>query len=273
MRDGARGSARPSHNVATAGSIVLLLFLVTDTLTTLPLYAYEHVMYAIAPSAERAYAYGTRHFNARNPADYDIGRAEYFFQQALRRNPRYPLVQHQIGRIDFLKGDFARALARMDLELSGNPDPSPSTYYMRGLIQGFMGAYGEAAKDYERYLELDPSNWAALNDYAWVLLKANRPDDAAWATERGLAFFPENAWLLNTSAIALFEVGDMDLALERAKAAVAASDLLSRADWLTAYPGNDPKVAAEGVESLREASRANMHRIAKSVALRAVQSQ
>ena len=34
-----------------------------------------------------------------------------------------------------------------------------------------MGDYASAAKDYETYLRTDSKNWAAINDYAWVLIK------------------------------------------------------------------------------------------------------
>ncbi len=120
---------------------------------------YEVVALRLYPSAERAYTYGTWHFNAQDPAMYDIQKAEFFFNQAAALDPKIPYLQHQLGRIAFLKSDFGVALIRMNRELNENPEPSPSSYYMRGLIEGYMGDYVAAANDYEKYLESDPTNW------------------------------------------------------------------------------------------------------------------
>ncbi len=124
-----------------------------------------------------------------------------------------------------------------------------------------MGDYTDAATDYNHFLQFDPNNWAALNDYAWVLLKANRPQDAEEVTARGLARYPANAWLLNSNSIALYEMGDMKDAYAKAELAVAASQNLTQAFWLQAYPGNDPQVAAEGIVTFQKAAADNMHTI------------
>ena len=232
---------------------------------------YETAALRLDPSAARAASYGDRHFDAQNLAAYDIERAEYFFGRALALDSRYPNLQHQLARIAFLRSDFGIALARINIELANNPQPSPSSYYVRGLIEGYMGLYDGAAKDYERYLQSDPNNWAALNDYAWVLLKVGRSADAAVATERGLGYFPDNAWLLNTSAIALYEIGDLPLARIRAEAATAASGAVTEEEWLLAYPGNDPKIAKDGIASLQKSSRDNMHTILLALASSTIQ--
>src|SRR5580704_10334867 len=61
--------------------------------------SYENAAYAIAPSPERAFAYGERHFNGEDPADYDINRASYFFNLAAAQDPSYPYLYHDIARI------------------------------------------------------------------------------------------------------------------------------------------------------------------------------
>ncbi len=168
----------------------------------------EDIMYALHPSPERAFAYGERHFSAGDVAEYDIVRAGYFFNEAAKKDPTIPYLYHELARIDFLRGDFTAALARINFQISMQGDKTPNSYYVRGLIEGYMGDYDASAKDYEHFLKFDPNNWAALNDYAWVLLKADRPGDAAEAAEKGLALFPNNAWLLNTDATALYETHD-----------------------------------------------------------------
>lgn len=223
------------------------------------------------PDVERAYTYGTCYLDAdRYGCSYSIKKAEYFFNEALKIDPHYLYLQHQLARTAFLKGDFATALARISLEIENNPTAT-SPYYVRGLIKGFMGDYESSAIDYETYLKSDPYNWAALNDYAWVLLKAERFAEAAEATEKGLEFFPDNPWLLNSNAIALFELGNVHAAYEQAKKAGASVELISEKDWLLAYPGNDPAIAAVGIASFKKAVADNIHSIEASTASGAVQ--
>ncbi len=257
--------------VAAIIAVALFLFGLWTPIVRFGVDAYEDAMFRCSPSAQRAYEYGNRHFSATKSSEYDIDRAELFFKRALALDPQLPYVHHQLARIAFLRGDFRNAMWHINKEIEMNRSPSASSYYVRGLIEGFRGNYEDSAKDYERYLESDPSNWAAINDYAWVLLKANRPAAAAAAAERGLVSFPDNAWLLNTSAIALYETGDLPRAKMRAEAAVAASRMVTEREWLTAYPGNDPKIAKAGIATLQKASQDNMHTILLEYASSTVQ--
>ncbi|QQG38146.1 MAG: tetratricopeptide repeat protein [Candidatus Kaiserbacteria bacterium] len=214
------------------------------------------------PSAASAYNFGNQHFDARSGYEYDIDRAESLYQEALRIDPQFPYARHQLARISFLRGDFKSALVLINEELFTNPDPSPSSYYIRGLIEGYAGRYDDAAKSYERYLERDPRNWAAINDYAWVLLRAGRSEDAAIATAEGLAYFPENPWLLNSNATALFELGLTKEASAVIQKAGESAASITEPMWLTAYPGNDPRIARQGIETLQRAIASNKLRFA-----------
>ena len=222
---------------------------------------YERIMLALYPSAERAFQYGDRHFNALEPKEYDVAWAESLFDRAYALNPKLLHLQHERARIAFLKGDFAIALARIDAELALQTTPSPDSYYIRGLIEGFAGEYDRAIVDYETYLRSDSKNWAAINDYAWVLLKANRPMDALIALDWGLIYFPQNPWLLNSKATALFELERLDRALVSAHDAAKWVDHVTEEQWLRAYPGNDPLIAEMGIAEFKSAVLDNMHSI------------
>lgn len=213
----------------------------------------EDIRFAMDPSAERAYASAIRHFDSVGPEDYDIARAEQLLRKAYALDPAHPYLNHQMARVAFLKGEFDIALMYINTELEVIPDPSPSSYYMRGLIRGFMGDFDGAALDYEAYLRIDPKNWAAINDYAWVLLKAGRPREALVAVDWGLTAWPDNPWLLNSKSTAHFELGQFDLAHEAVLKADSAVASVTNADWLQAYPGNDPLIAAEGVQAFGQA--------------------
>ncbi len=234
---------------------------------------YEDVAYAVSPTAARAYAYGVAHFDAANPAQYDINRASYFFNLAVAKDPTLPYIYHELARIAFLRGNFNQALALIDIQIERQGDKTPNSYYVRGLIEGYMGLYDASAKDYEHFIRFDPHDWAAKNDEAWVLLKAKRYADALAVTDSGLADDPANPWLLNSNATALYELGRYREALAVAEKASAAVALLTPAQWSHAYPGNDPAIAAQGLATFQKAVRDNMHTISLAVASSTVQSK
>lgn len=261
---GAIRSETPAHMTAYVWATigVLMVALTTALVSAGPVAvtaakAWQFVHVQINRGAETPYRYGDMRFAALDEAWYDINAAEYYFRTARERDAGLPYVHHQLARIAFLRGDFIGALVLINRELEVNPEPSPSSYYIRGLIEGFAGMYDLAAKDYERYLSSDPTNWAAINDYAWVLLKAGRSHEALDVTIRGLNYFPDNPWLLNSNAIALYEEGHVEAASEQIRLALEAALTLTEEDWLIAYPGNDPRVARDGLNALGDSIRMN----------------
>jgi len=234
--------------------------------------AWEDTTYALAPSAARAFAYGERHFNARNASVYDVERAAYFFDKAADIDPTYPYLYHELARIAFLKGEFETAMALIDMQIAQMGDNAPNSYYIRALIEGYKGEYAASAKDYEYFLKFHPTNWAANNDYAWVLLKAGRAQEAKLATARALEWFPDNPWLLNTYATALYETREYTEALRAAQKASIAVAKLSESEWLQAYPGNDPRIANSGIAAFKKAVEDNIHSITLALASSTVQS-
>lgn len=227
---------------------------------------FEDIAYRLDPSAERAFEYGEKHFSSRDRENYDVARAERFFNLAAAKDPTIPYLYHELARIAFLKGDFATALVLIDRQIEAQEDKTPNSYYVRGLVEGYMGRYDAAIADYRHFLYFAPRNWAAINDYAWVLLKANWPREAVVASAGGLAMYPDNAWLLNTNAIALYELGFLEPARAQARKALLASSKVSERDWLIAYPGNDPRVAGEGIAALQKSALQNMHTISLALA-------
>lgn len=248
------------NTIVVLGATLCVVVVVAITHVTLVVSVRELVLHTIAPSVERSIAFGNRRFNAIEPEMYDIVRAEYFFREAERMNPEAPYLQHQLARIAFLRGDFSSALSHINREIDRYPEHMNS-FYVRALIHGFAGKYEESARDYETYLHSDPKNWAALNDYAWVLIKAKHYREALNVLDWGLIYWPDNAWLLNNRATALFEMRRRGEALESAQNAERAMENVTESDWLSAYPGNDPLVAPEGVAALKNAISENIHTI------------
>jgi tetratricopeptide (TPR) repeat protein len=246
--------------VVVAALLLVALLLFPRTVTN----AFEDVGFAFDPSPARAFDLGEKHFNAMDAHNYDVVRAEYFFNIAAK-DQSIPYINHELARVAFLKGDFDLALARINLQISLHGTSTPNSYYIRGLIQGFRGDYAAAARDYEAYLRTDPKNWAAITDYSWVLIKDKRYKEALVALDWGLIYWPENPWLHNARATALFELGRLDEARAAVEAASRAMVSVDEAAWLTAYPGNDPLIAARGVAEFQGAVEDNMHTIQAAV--------
>lgn len=234
---------------------------------------YEDVAIRLFPSAERAFEYGHRHFDAGSGWAYDIDRAERMYHIAAELDGDLPYISHELARIAFLRGDFDAALGLIDRELAESPSPHPSSHYVRGLILGFMERYIEAAKSFETYLGYHPNNWAGVNDYAWVLLKDERPAEALAALENLLRKNQENAWLLNSAAIAAYELGEFEKARAYVERAYELVGGITREEWLTAYPGNDPRVASEGIGALKDAIAGTMHTIFSEIERDTLQSE
>jgi tetratricopeptide (TPR) repeat protein len=226
----------------------------------------ENVLFAINPTADRAFTYGERHFSSSNSAYYDIARAQYFFEKTVAIDPKYPYAEHELARIAFLQGNFPVALNRINVELSEHPKDEPNSYYVRALILGYMGKYGKSATDYETYFKLAPANWAGINDYSWVLLKANRPEDALAALDWGLQLWPTNPWLLNNKATALYELKRYNEASLAAAGAAESVTVMTAQDWLFAYPGNDPGIADMGVSSFKKSVADNQRMVQTALA-------
>ncbi len=249
-----------ARKIATLASVTLLVWVSTSGRFFFEK-IYENVSLRIAPSAEKAFLYGSRHLDVKGEARrYDIRRAEYLFQQTIVLEPFYPYAHHQLARIAFLRGDFNLALSRIGVEIEHHGEKHHNAYYIKGLIEGYAGDYLSAVIDYQKYLSHNPRNWAAINDLAWVLLKDKQYDKTETVTTIGLSDFPDNPWLFNSRGIARFENGKYKEAQEDfQKASVLVQGVTNEA-WSTAYPGNDPRVAGQGVETLTRSIRENLEK-------------
>ncbi len=217
-------------------------------------------------TASHAFTLGTHHLDTTNRDEYNIDEAMYFFQEAASIDPSYPLVHHQIARIYFLQGRYSQALESVNKELANNPQGTfASSYYLRGLIAGYMQDYDSAVRDYKKYVELNPSGWEGRVDYAWVLIKTKDYKTALDTIDDGLIAWPENPWLLSVRATTLFEMGRLEEAHATVRAAALAAEGITPEIWLRAYPGNNPDAAAVGIETIRSSIAKNVDSIERAV--------
>jgi predicted Zn-dependent protease len=96
-------------------------------------------------------------------------------------------------------------------------------------------------------------------------MQSGRFSDAVYALDWAHAQWPQNPWILNSRASALFELKKYNEAYADIKAAQQESDDLTSNLWSIAYPGNDPQIADEGLRHFKEAIAYNKHTIEKKI--------
>lgn len=202
---------------------------------------------------------GNHYFNVDGKGRYDLKKAEEYFYAALNFNPNITDAWHQLARIDFLRGDFDEALQKINTQIELHGKELMPSYYIRGLILGYMGRYEESEQDFLTFLEWDPTNWATHNDLAWVYFSQGRFEDAAKIAKKGLEYNPGNPWLLNMYGVSLMNLGNNEDAREMLERAYMEAQLLTESVWHWAYPGNDPMSAARGVREFQEVVGKNLN--------------
>ncbi len=242
-------------------TVVVLLLGSIPSVRRATLYTFEDATYAMQPSADYAYKLGNKYFNESNSGYYDLKRARHFYFLALDLNPEHPTVLMQLARTSFVDDDLESALLQIDLQLAKHPNISSRAYYIRALIYGYQKRFDKASEDFERYITLEPRKWYAHNDLAWSYVRESKFDKALTAIDGGLALAPQNAWLLISQSVILYELGRYDEAYEIALKGVTAAEKVTPDEWRAMYPGNDPALASKGVEGMIASSLANLKRI------------
>ncbi|MBP9669292.1 MAG: tetratricopeptide repeat protein [Candidatus Pacebacteria bacterium] len=251
----------PHHHVITVITVVssaaaliavlLLLFYSTRSSIRPLIQTYNLVPVAKAYAwvdVETAMWLGEYYFSSDN---YDSERAEHYYRRAIALEPTRALAHYQLGRIAFIRGRFIEAQWHIDQSLRYDPAYYRG-YYMRGLIAGYEKNYKLAAESFYTFLQYDSIGWAGYNDLSWVYFQQGNYPAAAVIAEFGLGYAPENAWLHNSLGVALLAQGEKARARQHFQKALERVDTMKPEDWGIAYPGNDPTIYAEGLESMRE---------------------
>ena len=201
---------------------------------------------------------GNYYFNVRGNGAYDLNKASLYFKRALEIDPHVPDAWHQLARIDFLRSNFYGAYDKINKQIALHGNSLMASYYIRGLINGFLGNTDAAEIDFKKFLAWDTKNWAAHNDLAWIYFSQGDYANTEAVAREGLASNSGNAWLLTSLGVALLNQGKKEEARMALADALAASDKLTVADWHHAYPGNDPLLGDTGLAKMREVIRQNL---------------
>lgn len=187
--------------------------------------------------------------------------AEYFFIKSIESADK-PLMwtNYQLSRLSFIRGDLSRAILYANKELELYPD-NCRTYYIRGLVYGYQEKLDQAIRDFEMFnSSCVMDSWAGHNDLAWFyfrkgdLLKAlSTVESVIYKDTNSL-----NPWLQNTYGTILLNLGRETEAKDALRKALYFTENMTEEDWGRSYPGNDPRIYKEGLDSMRAIIKKNL---------------
>ena len=212
-------------------------------------------------------------FFGKVPRLYNVTLAQFFFTQAsypLLGKP-YPYAHYQLARTYFIQGELQGAIQEANHELTLHPELSKS-YYLLALTYGYNRQEDLAIKTFTTYIEKNPGTWAARNDKAWLQFRIGDIDGAIATLTPVIDTNKGNAWVQNSYGVMLMNkerYSEAKVALTYAK---TASDHMTEKDWGHAYPGNDPRVYAEGLSAMKASITSNLALVEEKLQLCTKQS-
>ncbi|HWA01527.1 MAG TPA: hypothetical protein VG841_14565 [Caulobacterales bacterium] len=161
-------------------------------------------------------------YNAAVAADPNDANA-YIWRRAFYRN----------------RGDYRRALADASMAIRLEPNSANNYSARASIYDEDLHDYQHAIEDLNKAVELSSAGYL-FNDRCWVRAKARRALDLALADcERAVAAMPNNANVLDSRALAHFQLGDYQAAFADYDAAVRRQE------------GNGHSLYGRGVAQLR----------------------
>lgn len=197
---------------------------------------------------------------------YDLTKAQYYYERAIGENPKgNKYLWYQSGRIDFINGDFDRALQKFNAQQRYFGDQVPNVYYMMGLTYGYKARQSNDPKDwanaelwFKKAVEyFYQSPWPRV-DLAWLYFSEGKYQEMKPLIEEGFAYSGNNPWLMNMYGLALLNTGDKDMAREYFKFASDIASTMTPEEWGTSYPGNDPRAWGQGLAEFKNVLASNL---------------
>lgn len=204
---------------------------------------------------------GQYYFNQKgNPTGpYDLKKAQHYYEKAIGEDPKgNNALWYQSGRIDFINGNFDRALQKFNRQVEYFGDQVPNVYYMLGLTYGYKARisndpndWAMAEKNFDTSLEyFYDAPWTYV-DLSWLYFSQGKFQEMKPLLEKGLSYHSNNPWLLNMYGLALLNTGDKAMSKEYFSFAIELTNKMSVEQWGKSYPGNDPRRWNEGLSEFK----------------------
>src|SRR5262249_15033933 len=115
------------------------------------------------------------------------------FRKALDLKPDDTVVLWDVAQLHLWQKDTEKALKVMDPLIARLSPERPESLNFRGDIYRSLGRLDDAAKDYQRLIELRPKGPDAYISLALVLAKQGKVEEAEACYERMVAANPDSA--------------------------------------------------------------------------------
>ncbi len=215
-------------------------------------------------SSPAATAIGNSYFGGDRRYNRDCARIAYMRATEIDpKGDRY--TWYQLGRVNFLDGNFDQALQNLTTQLRYFNEDVPNVHYMLGLTYGYRAREGGGESDwkkteehFQRFITIDPrAPWPRV-DLAWAYFAQGKYETMIPIVVEGLQFSPTNPWLLNMYGLALLNTGKEKEAYVQFKKAGGNLQTLTPEDWGRSYPGNDPADWEHGLSEMRRLIEVNL---------------
>lgn len=131
-------------------------------------------------------------------AQGDVSRADLLISEAVDREDAGPTVFYNFALVRMGLGDYRAAIEGFSRAM----EHAPEGYVNRGLCYERIGDLENARRDYERALELDPDDVAALVDLGTLELAAGNLDEAEKHLSHAAGIDPTVNWQLSDVSLA-----------------------------------------------------------------------
>lgn len=190
-------------------------------------------------------------FFGSNPTLYNVNLAQFFFKNSAHHliGNTPPYAHYQLSRTYFIQGELDTALSEIQKEIELYPEHTRS-YYILGLTYGYLNKEKEAIDAFSKFIETNPTSWAARNDKAWLQFRIG-DIDGALLTILPITPDKKNPWVQNTYGVLLMNKDRPEEAREAFLNAKDAIEFTSQEEWGRAYPGNDPRIYETGLSAMK----------------------
>ena len=159
-----------------------------------------------------------------------LAEAEQLYRHVLETHPDSFDCQHLLGVITYQRGDYAAAIAQIDLALTINADVADA-HLNRGNALKKLKRFDEALESYDRAAALKPGDPGILNSRGSVLRELMRFSDALVDFDAAIALKPDFSEAFNNRANTYKDLELLDAALADYGRAIALNR--NNADALT----------------------------------------
>jgi tetratricopeptide (TPR) repeat protein len=122
----------------------------------------------------------------------DDSNAETEYEQVGKLAPNLPIVQYQLGYIDFKRARYAAAEEHFRKEIATNPTFAAAYLYL-GTTLRRLARNAEALPFLEQAVIRDPNYTLAYSELATAQVEAGKPEDALRTLQEGEGRFPQEA--------------------------------------------------------------------------------